>query len=144
MNRHHPLLIWIFIIAIVAAMVAAGLRAGQEYGWTGYVIGGILSLLGAALVLILVVLVGLGWDALRRAGPQWPRCRRQTEACKGDYSWVRLDDGTSVLRCACTAEYAVERDERGRLRVLERLENGSKRAYMVHVRFRGWRPDEGG
>lgn len=139
----HPLLIWITLIGVGTAILLPAVHAGLEHGWKAFLLGAGLGLLSLVAALGVMLLLAIAWDWLRRAGPRWPPCRTAGPECAGEYEWVRLDDGTTVMRCPCGAQYRVERDERDRLRVLERLPDGSTRPYMVHRPFRGWRPDGG-
>ncbi|MGD8239153.1 MAG: hypothetical protein PVH68_11410 [Armatimonadota bacterium] len=146
MGSHHPLLLWLGLLALCMCGLAASLVTGQRLGWIGYLLGFPVGLLGPV-----VTLFGAGWafEYLRRAGPRLPPCH--TGKCRGrrrpslhnrdrgDYERVTVGDD-SVLRCKCGRDYVTREAER---RFLERLPDGTLKPYMVHKNFRGWFPDAG-
>jgi len=145
MALHHPALEWIWIVILGLIGLSVGLPAWQRLGVVGGVLGFIVGAVGLPAVLLLVI---VGIECARRAGPRLPACHSGT--CKGrlwpsltdrdlgDYERTWVGD-ESALRCRCGRLYVTRQAER---RFMELTPDGCVLPYRVHRDYRGWFPDD--
>jgi len=147
MRHHHPLLLWIVGVSFLLISVLGTIEVGRDHGWLRGVGYFVLFWVGLVAVLALLFASLLVYEWLRRGGPRYPPCHNGT--CQGRrwVSFVDKDlgdyrrtfaDGESVLRCKCARDYVEDLIEG---RFMERLQDGTRRPYMLHRPFRGWSPD---
>jgi hypothetical protein len=149
---HHRAVYYVLLVLIWGMVGFLGGTAGfAAFGWAGFV-GGFLA--GLLLPVVAILAIAAVEHVLWQAGPSLPPCHKGR--CTGAPVWrvwadddgdyeraFDLDDGSVyAYRCRCGLEYGLT-VEADRCCFMERRPDGTLRPYMVHRRFRGWRPDPG-